>query len=99
MASTAARSAEKIIYCCGTGALVTGISRAGSAGGRSLVSAANHAYLHGMVEVAVISAAALAVGALLVLLFLPGGRSAVGETRVSPRSNEVNPGVHLVRPR
>lgn len=36
------------------------------------MSAANHAYLHGMVEVAVISAAVLAVGALLVLLFLPG---------------------------
>lgn len=43
--------------------------------------------------------AVLAVGALLVLLFLPGDRSAVGETRVSPRSNEVKPAVHLVRPR
>ncbi|MFZ0185738.1 MAG: hypothetical protein WAL72_02185 [Streptosporangiaceae bacterium] len=88
MASTTARSAEKIIYCCETGALVAGISRAGSA-----------AYLHGMAEVAVISAAVLAVGALLVLRFLPGGRSAVGETRVSPRSNEVNHRVHPVRPR
>lgn len=35
-----------------------------AAAGRSLVSAANHAYLHGMVEVTVISAAVLAVGAL-----------------------------------
>ncbi len=69
------------------------------AAGRSLVSAADHAYLHGMVEVAVIGAAVLAVGALLVLRFLPGGRSAVGETQVSPLSNEVNPGVHPVRPR
>jgi MFS transporter, DHA2 family, multidrug resistance protein len=42
-----------------------------AAAGRPLVSAANHAYLHGMVEVAAISAAVLAVGALLVLLFLP----------------------------
>jgi MFS transporter, DHA2 family, multidrug resistance protein len=39
---------------------------------RTLVSAANHAYLHGMVEVALISAAVLAAGALLILLFLPG---------------------------
>jgi Na+/melibiose symporter-like transporter len=70
-----------------------------AAAGRPLVSAANHAYLHGMVEVALISAAVLAVGALLVLRFLPGGRSTVGESRVSPRSNEVNPGVHPIRPR
>lgn len=52
-----------------------------------------------MIGAMLVSAAVLAVGALLVLLFLPGGRSAVGETRVSPRSNEVNPGVHPVRPR
>jgi predicted MFS family arabinose efflux permease len=70
-----------------------------AAAGRPLVSAANHAYLHGVVEVALISAAVLAVGAVLVLRFLPGGRSAVGESRVSPRSNQVNPGIHPVRPR
>jgi DHA2 family multidrug resistance protein-like MFS transporter len=70
-----------------------------AAAGRPLVSAANHAYLHGVVEVALISVAVLAVGALLVLRFLPGGRSAVGESRVSPHFNEVNPGIHSVRPR
>ena len=40
--------------------------------GRLLVTVANHAYLYGMVEAAVISTVVLAVGALLVLLFLPG---------------------------
>ena len=40
--------------------------------GRTLVSAANHAYLHGMIEVALISAVVLAAGALLALRFLPG---------------------------
>ena len=40
--------------------------------GRRILSAANHAYLHGLVEVALISAVVLAAGALLVLLFLPG---------------------------
>ena len=40
--------------------------------GHRIVSTANHAYLHGLVEVALISAVVLAVGALLVLRFLPG---------------------------
>jgi MFS transporter, DHA2 family, multidrug resistance protein len=49
---------------------------------RALVSAANHAYLHGMVEVALISAVVLAAGALLVLLFLPGRDPKVPGSRV-----------------
>jgi MFS transporter, DHA2 family, multidrug resistance protein len=66
--------------------------------GRAVVSAADRAYLHGMVEVAVISAVVLAVGALLVLLFLPGrehgGDPVPGsETRDSPASSVVKPGV------
>jgi len=44
--------------------------------GRALAAAADHAYRTGMVRAAVISAAALAAGALLVLLFLPGRRPA-----------------------
>jgi MFS transporter, DHA2 family, multidrug resistance protein len=42
------------------------------AAGRAIAAAADHAYLHGMVVAAVISAVVLAAGALLVLLFLPG---------------------------
>jgi MFS transporter, DHA2 family, multidrug resistance protein len=73
-----------------------------AAAGRPIVSAADHAYLHGMVEVAVISAVVLAVGAVLVLLFLPGRSASPGqadETRLSPRSKAVKPGVHPARPR
>ncbi len=40
--------------------------------GRLLIRAADHAYLYGMTQAAIISAAVLAVGALLVLLYLPG---------------------------
>jgi hypothetical protein len=43
--------------------------RLGSGG--SLISAADHAYLHGMIEVALVSAIVLAACAPLVLLFLP----------------------------
>ena len=65
---------------------------------RALVNAADHAYLHGMIEVALISAVVLTVGALLVLLFLPGrergGAPALGsETRGSSASRVVKPGI------
>jgi MFS transporter, DHA2 family, multidrug resistance protein len=50
--------------------------------GRTLVSAANHAYVRGMTEVALISAAVLAVGALLVLRFLAGRDP--GTARLTP---------------
>ena len=71
--------------------------------GRPLLSAADRAYQHGLVEVAVISAVVLAVGAILVLLFLPGRAPASpspgDETRGSSRSKVVNPGVHPAQPR
>jgi hypothetical protein len=56
----------------GQGVAGYGVAGRLSATGRAIAAAADHAYLHGMVLAALISAVVLAAGALLVLLFLSG---------------------------